>query len=129
MGEKFMRATFRILIAAFLLAVFLPCGTASAFFGATATIVDNETGEPIEGAIALAQWVKYKPTGLEGGIPYAAKAKETVSDKNGKIYISGYWTLNPFAYERHLTVYKPDYALWNSEKHIIPVKKSAFKRL
>jgi hypothetical protein len=102
-------------------------GTASAFFGATATIVDDETGEPIEGAIALAQWVKYKPTFLEGGIPYAAKAKETVSDKNGKIYISGYWTSNPFASDRHLTVYKPGYALWNSEKYIIPVKNPPSK--
>ena len=100
----------------------LPCGTASAFFGATATIVDDETGEPIEGAIVLAQWVKYKATLFEGGIPYAAKAKETVSGKEGKIYISGYWTWNPFACERHLTVYKPGYALWNSEKDIIPVK-------
>jgi len=100
----------------------LPCGTASAFFGATATIVDDETGEPIEGAIALAQWVKYKATLFEGGIPYAAKAKETVSEKEGKIYIRGYWTWNPFACERHLTVYKPGYALWNSEKDVIPVK-------
>ena len=122
-----MRMTFRILFAALVLAAFLPCNTASAFFGATATIVDDETGEPIEGAIALAQWVKYKPTGLEGGIPYAAKAKETVSDKNGKIYISGYWTLNPFAYERHLTVYKPGYALWNSEKKNYRIKNPPSK--
>ena len=122
-----MRMTLRILLAALLLTAVLTPGTASAFFGATATIVDNETGEPIEGAIALAQWVKYKPTGLEGGIPYAAKAKETVSDKNGKIYISGYWTSNPFACERHLTVYKPGYALWNSEKYIIPVKNPPSK--
>ena len=99
-----MRTTFRILIAALLLAVFLTPNTALAFFGATATIVDDDTGEPIEGAIALVQWVKYKPTGLEGGIPYAAKAKETVSDKKGKIYISGYWTFYPFASDRHLTV-------------------------
>jgi len=104
-------------------AVCLPCGTASAWFGSpTAIIVDDETGEPIEGAIALAQWVKYKATLFEGGIPYAAKAKETVSDKEGKVYIKGYWTMNPFACDRHLTVYKPGYALWNSEKEIIPVE-------
>jgi hypothetical protein len=104
---------------AFVLAAVLPFGAASAFGGPTAIIVDDETGEPIEGAIALAQWVKYKPTFLEGGIPYAAKARETVSDKDGKIYIKGYWTWNPFACERHLTVYKPGYALWNSEKGAI----------
>jgi hypothetical protein len=117
-----MRITFRILLAALLLTAFLPTGTASAFLRATATIVDDETGEPIEGAIALAQWVKYSATLFEGGVPYAAKAKETTSDKDGKIYISGYWTLNPFASDRHLTVYKPGYALWNSDKDIIPVK-------
>ena len=122
-----MQRLTRILMVALLLAAVLPPGTASAFFGATAIIVDDETGEPIEGAIALAQWVKYKPTFLEGGIPYAAKAKETVSDKNGKIYISGYWTSNPFASDRHLTVYKPGYALWNSEKYIIPVKNPPSK--
>jgi len=116
-----MRKAKRIILIALMLAC-LPCGTASAFFGATATIVDDETGEPIEGAIALAQWVKYKATLFEGGIPYAAKAKETVSEKEGKIYIRGYWTWNPFACERHLTVYKPGYALWNSEKDVIPVK-------
>jgi hypothetical protein len=54
-----MHITSRILFAALLLAAFLPSSTASAFFGATATIVDDETGEPIEGAIALAQWMKY----------------------------------------------------------------------
>jgi hypothetical protein len=117
-----MQRLTRILMVVFVLAVFLTPNTASAFLRATATIVDDETGEPIEGAIALAQWVKYSATLFEGGVPYAAKAKETTSDKDGKIYISGYWTLNPFASDRHLTVYKPGYALWNSVKDIIPVK-------
>lgn len=124
MGEKFMRTTSRILFIALLLSAFLPCNTALAFGGPTAIIVDEETGEPIEGAIALAQWIKYKSTLFEGGIPYAAKAAETVSDKEGKIYIKGYWTLNPFACERHLTVYKPGYALWNSEKVAVPVENA-----
>jgi hypothetical protein len=115
-----MRTTFRILIAALMLTAVLPCA-ALAFGGPTAIIVDDETGEPIEGAIALAQWVKYKSTLFEGGIPYAAKAAETVSDKEGKIFIKGYWSMNPFACERHLTVYKPGYALWNSEKEISPL--------
>jgi len=84
----------------------------------TAIIVDAETGEPIEGAIALAQWVK-KTFNFEGGIPYAAKARETVSDKEGKIYIRGYWMWIPFTGETTLTVYKPGYALWNSEKEAV----------
>jgi hypothetical protein len=80
--------TSRILLVALLLAAFLPSGTALAWFDGkpTAIIVDDEAGEPIEGAIALAQWVKYSATLFEGGVPYAAKAAETVSDKEGKIY-------------------------------------------
>jgi len=121
--SEFMRIISRILLVALLLAAFLPCGTALAWFGSpTAIIVDDETGQPIEGAIALAQWVKHKSTFFEGGIPYAARAEEEVSDKEGKIYIKGYRTFNPFACERHLTVYKPGYALWNSKKEVIPVK-------
>ena len=118
-----MRKAQRIIIVALVLA-FLPCGTASAFFGATATIVDDDTGEPIEGAIALAQWMKYSylRNPLEGGTHYLTKAKETTSNKKGKIYISGYWSLIPFTGTPHLTVYKLGYALWNSKKDIIPVK-------
>ena len=77
-----MQTTFRILIVALLLAVFLPCNTALAFGGPTAIIVDDETGEPIEGAIALAQWIKTK-FNFEGGFTYVSKARETVSDKEG----------------------------------------------
>lgn len=104
-----------------LIVVCLSFNPASAWFAKkpTAIIVDDETGEPIEGAIALAQWVKYSATLFEGGVPYAAKAEEAVSDKEGKIYIKGYWTFNPFACERHLTVYKPGYALWNSKKEAV----------
>jgi len=126
-GGKFMRTTFRILFAALLLAVFLVPGTASAFFGATATIVDAETGEPIEGAIALAQWMKTRYHPMNGFTSYLIKAKETTSNKKGKIYISGFWSLLPFTGKPHLTVYKPGYALWNSEKDVIPVKNPPSK--
>jgi len=119
-----MRTTLLILLATLLLTVFLAPGPASAFLRATATIVDEETGEPIEGAIALAQWMKYSymRNPLEGGTHYLTKAKETTSNKKGKIKISGYWSLIPFTGTPHLTVYKPGYALWNSDKDIIPVK-------
>jgi len=123
MENIYMQRAQRIILIALMLAC-LPCGTASAFFGATATIVDDETGEPIEGAIALAQWMKYSYMRnlLEGGSHYLTKAKETTSNKAGKIYISGYWSWIPFTGTPHLTVYKPGYALWNSKKDIIPVK-------
>jgi len=106
---------------------FLPCGTASAFGKKpTAIIVDDDTGESIEGAIALAQWMKYSwlRRWMEGGTHYLTKAKETVSDKEGRIYIKGYWSWISFSGRPHLTVYKPGYALWNSKKEISPLLKS-----
>jgi len=114
-----MQRVVGVLIVSLMLTCF-PFSTASAWGSKepTAIIVDAETGEPIEGAIALAQWVK-RQFNFEGGLPYAAKARETVSDKEGKVYIKGYWTRNPFACERHLTVYKPGYALWNSKKEAV----------
>lgn len=72
-----MKKAIWILMVALMLAC-LPYGTASAWFGSpTAIIVDDETGEPIEGAIALAQWIKTK-FNFEGGFTYVSKARETV---------------------------------------------------
>ena len=117
-----MKRAERIILIVLMLALCLPCNTALAFGGPTAIIVDDETGEPIEGAIALAQWMKYswlKRWG-EGGTYYLTKAKETVSDKEGRIYIKGYWNWISFSGKPHLTVYKPGYALWNSKKEAVP---------
>jgi hypothetical protein len=116
--DIYMQRLARILIVTLLLAAFLPCA-ALAFGGPTAIIVDDETGEPIEGAIALAQWIKTK-FNFEGGFTYVSKARETVSDKEGKIHITGYWMWIPFTGKPTLTVYKPGYALWNSEEEAVP---------
>ena len=88
----------------------------SAKEGPTAIIVDNDTGQPIEGAVALAQWIKLKPTLFEGGIPEVKKAKEAFSDKEGKIYIDGFWGTYIFSEKPRLTVYKPGYVVWDSEE-------------
>jgi hypothetical protein len=82
----------------------------------TAIIVDNDTGQPIEGAVALAQWIKLKPTLFEGGIPEVKKANETFSDKEGKIYIDGFWGTYIFSEKPTLTVYKQGYVVWNNER-------------
>jgi hypothetical protein len=121
-----MRTTFRILIVALLLTAFLPCGMASALGDKepTAIIVDDETGEPIEGAIALAQWIKTK-FNFEGGFTYISKAREIVSDKEGKIHIRTYWMWIPFTGDTTLTLYKPGYALWHSELDAVP--RSVYK--
>jgi len=86
----------------------------------TAVIIDNATGQPIEGAIALAQWTRYSPLAgawFEGGKEWLTKIQETYSDKDGKIYIDDYWAIGIYFFDHPptLTVYKPGYVVWNSK--------------
>lgn len=84
----------------------------------TAVIVDNDTGQPIEGAVALAQWMEHswtKRAWWEGGTEVLVKAKESFSDKEGKIHIEGFWGTYIFSKRPRLTIYKPGYALWDSK--------------
>jgi hypothetical protein len=92
----------------------------------TAFIVDDQTGKPIEGAVAIAIW--RGPTsdctliqGVEGGCWGANRVKETVSDKEGKIFIDGFWNwhLGKGRYPQ-LTVYKFGYVCWDQKQIFIP---------
>ena len=83
----------------------------------TAIVVDDETGKPIEGAVALAIWRKHttKETAwFEGGMLVPVRIEEVVSDKGGNIYIDGFWGWHLFEnrYSR-LMVYKPGYVCWD----------------
>jgi hypothetical protein len=51
-------------------------------------VVDQETREPIEGAVVLGTWGKYH-YGLAGGYSEYYDAKEAVTDKNGEFTIPG----------------------------------------
>ena len=83
----------------------------------TAIVIDAETGKPVEGAIALAQWFRAGGGGMfEGGVDVLDKAVETYSDKEGKIYIRGSWGMHIFSSSPRLTVYKPGYVLWDSRR-------------
>ncbi len=91
-----------------------------------AIIIDDETGEPIEGAVAIAIWRGPKKDctliqGLEGGCWGALRIEETVSDKEGKIFIKDFWDwhLGPDRYPR-LTVYKFGYVCWDQKKIFEP---------
>ena len=77
----------------------------------TGTVVDAETGEPIEGAVVLVEWTVTKGIGLTYHESY--KVIEAVTDKEGKVTISG--VLNPFVNYPHVTVYKKGYVAWNNE--------------
>ncbi|HEY9060908.1 MAG TPA: hypothetical protein VIO64_10475 [Pseudobacteroides sp.] len=99
--------------------------------GPTAIVVDDETGKPIEGAVALAIWRGYKDDctfvqGIEGGCWGFKKAEEALSDKEGRVEIKDFWrtTKGPgkwgSAYDPRLTVYKFGYVCWDQKEIFEP---------
>jgi hypothetical protein len=93
----------------------------------TATVVDDETGMPIEGAVAIAIWRSDTEDctlvqGLEGGCWGFKKAEEAVSDKNGNINIETFWDyhFSSSDYDPRLTVYKFGYVCWDQQKIFAP---------
>ena len=81
------------------------------------TVVDAETGEPIEGAVAIAIWRKHsirERAWWEGGTMVVVKIEEAVSDRDGNIYIDGFWGwyIAKNRYPR-LTIYKFGYVCWD----------------
>lgn len=98
--------------------------TSGCYATITGTVFDAETGEPIEGAVVLVEWTRTKGLGLTYTESY--KVIETVSDKEGKVMISG--TFNPLVNPPEVTVYKKGYVAWNN-KFIFPEynKREDFK--
>ncbi|MBN2382498.1 hypothetical protein JXQ70_06410 [bacterium] len=96
------------------------------------TVVDEVTGEPISGAIALAHWCTFNPRErwFEGGSYDVSRIEEVYSDREGKVYIKDFWygadwlDGGPYYEENRkypqLTVYKPGYVAWNYRKIFIP---------
>ena len=82
----------------------------------TGTVVDAETGAPIEGAVVLVEWIITK--GLPGMTYHETyKVIETITDKEGMVAISG--VFNPLVDPPDVTVYKRGYVAWNN-KFIFP---------
>jgi hypothetical protein len=121
--NKFLLRTMQVIGAIVILfAGLLLVEVVTAFFdfGPTAIVLDAETGKPVEGAVALAQWHSTTAGGIEGPSESLSKAKEAYSDKDGKVFIKGYWGVNIFLKSPRLTIYKPGYVIWDS-KEICPV--------
>lgn len=82
------------------------------------TVVDKETGEPIEGAIVVWRW-ELKTTNLhEANLPYKTiVVGETVTDAQGRYRLSDWWPRLHFpplitwlpSSEPSITVFKPGY--------------------
>jgi len=84
------------------------CGSSSI----TITVLDSETKEPIEGAVAVVFWNQTK------GVPgmtrtETVKIVEIVSNKDGKFAIPAV-SVPIFADKPHLKVYKSGYVGWNN---------------
>lgn len=77
----------------------------------TAIIVDAETGEPIEGAVAMAVcWKDYMPIKNNKPDPIVT----VMSDNKGRIYIENFWDWHVFKADYpELSVYKCGYICWN----------------
>jgi hypothetical protein len=123
MKNKFLLRTIQVIgaIAALFFCLWLvEVVTAFFDFGPTAIVLDAETGKPVEGAVALAQWHSTTAGGIEGPSESLSKAKEAYSDKDGKVFIKGYWGVNIFLKSPRLTIYKPGYVIWDS-KEICPI--------
>jgi hypothetical protein len=96
-----------------LLLMFFLSGCSGSISG---TVVDAETGLPIEGAVVLVEWTKTKGMpGLTYGETY--KTVEAVTKKDGIFRISG--VLNPFVNSPIIVVYKKGYVAW-SNNYIFP---------
>jgi hypothetical protein len=83
----------------------------------TAIVVDADTNEPIDGAAAIAIWRKSGDAAwFEGGGAKVVKIEEALSDREGKIFIKGFWNwhLIKMEYPR-LTVYKSGYICWDQQ--------------
>jgi|GEM_PF-4067760 len=88
--------------------------------GPTAIVQDAETGKPVEGAIALAQYFGAVSLGAGLGTSQGlAKTEEVYSDKDGHINLPDFWKWqgnflvgNP---KPRLAVYKFGYVLWDSQ--------------
>lgn len=78
--------------------------------GISGTVVDAETGKPIEGAVVLVEWTRQ--CGIGDKHTESIKVVENITDKSGKFRISG--TLSPLVHSRNLTIYKKGYVAWSS---------------
>jgi hypothetical protein len=76
----------------------------------TGTVVDAETGKPIEGAVVLVEWTK--KTGIGDYHTESVKVVEAMTDKQGKFTVSGIF--DPFVDAPDVTVYKKGYVAWSS---------------
>jgi len=90
----------------------------------TGTVVDAETGKPVEGAVVVVEWTKR--IGFGHHYTKSHKLIETLTNKEGKVIIPG--VCRPLLDPVDVTVYKKGYVAWNNYS-IFPddTKRTDFK--
>jgi hypothetical protein len=106
-----MKTTLKLLSLS-LCALLFGCGYSTI----TGLVIDAETKQPIEGAIALVEYQKIHGFGFTYTL--TDKVYEVLSDKDGKVELPG--TMDPYVQHPIVTVYKAGYVAWNS-KFIFPI--------
>ena len=87
--------------------------------GVSGRVVDAETGQPIEGAVALCVWIEPR-WGVEI-THHVVAVSESVSDKDGRIRAGGTWRM--FLDPPELTIYKRGYVAWNNQEVFVPLSE------
>ena len=105
-----------ILAASVILLIALIIYSQKIYFPIEGTVIDAETGKPIEGAVVLAEWTITKGIGLTYTDIY--RIVEAITDKSGRFDTKVY-VMNPFINKPELTIYKGGYVCWNN-KFIFP---------
>ncbi len=111
MGEGAMKKILAMSIfISFLVSLPVPAMAAGPWKG---RIIDIETKEPIEGAVVLAVWQRAYRT-LAGDNTYFYKAKEVLTDKEGRYEIPSYRPINllpiiSYIRDPEFTIFKPGY--------------------
>lgn len=90
--------------------LFLNSGCSAYYPDMTGTVVDAETGKPIEGAIVLVEWTKR--VGIGDYHTESVKVVEALSDAKGMFHVSGIFNLSVDPPD--VTVYKKGYVAWSS---------------
>jgi hypothetical protein len=80
--------------------------------GISGWVVDGVTGNPLEGAVVLAQWTQ--TNGLPGLTSHSVyKTEETETDKKGMFSLAGVYY--PFVDRPEMVIYKKGYVPWRND--------------
>jgi hypothetical protein len=122
MRDKRLKWALRLVLAWIILAAIGPCTITHKFGPYYGKVVEQDSGEPIEGAAVLVEFrtLLYTPAGFTS---HFVDALETVTDQNGEFHISPHraWVFRfPHKWEKNciIIVFKPGYGAYPEYKGI-----------